>query len=223
MNKILIFDLDDTLYPEITYVQSGFRAVSDWLEAQYGWLSNDTYHYLMQTLEAQGRGMVFNTFLHSKNRLSQQLVKQCLKIYRHHQPNISLAPEALQFLQRWQAPLYLVTDGHKIVQHNKIQALGLSPYFTKTYITHRYGVTNAKPALHCFELIRRQQQCSFQDLIYVGDNPTKDFVNLNKQGSTTVRVLTGEHRQVQAATGYDAQHHINHLGELLKLLTQLEG
>ena len=37
MSNILIFDLDDTLDPEITYVQSGFHAVANALRKLYGW------------------------------------------------------------------------------------------------------------------------------------------------------------------------------------------
>ena len=33
--KAVIFDLDDTLFPERTYVLSGFRAVGDWISETY--------------------------------------------------------------------------------------------------------------------------------------------------------------------------------------------
>ena len=35
MIKIIIFDLDDTLYPEIEFVMSGFRAVSRYISKKY--------------------------------------------------------------------------------------------------------------------------------------------------------------------------------------------
>jgi hypothetical protein len=38
---ILIFDLDDTLYPEHTYVESGFSAVAKHLQLQRGWDAED--------------------------------------------------------------------------------------------------------------------------------------------------------------------------------------
>ena len=31
----VVFELDDTLYPERQFVLSGFRAVDDWLKAKY--------------------------------------------------------------------------------------------------------------------------------------------------------------------------------------------
>ncbi|WP_214515343.1 hypothetical protein, partial [Mycobacterium tuberculosis] len=33
---IVVFDLDDTLYDELTYVQSGFQAVAGYLRDTYG-------------------------------------------------------------------------------------------------------------------------------------------------------------------------------------------
>ena len=33
--KVIIFDLDNTLYPEETYVQSGFKAVARYLSNKY--------------------------------------------------------------------------------------------------------------------------------------------------------------------------------------------
>jgi putative hydrolase of the HAD superfamily len=32
---IIVFDLDDTLYEEITYVRSGFKAVANYLSKNY--------------------------------------------------------------------------------------------------------------------------------------------------------------------------------------------
>ena len=34
--KAALFDLDDTLYPERSYVESGFRVVSDFLAKRFG-------------------------------------------------------------------------------------------------------------------------------------------------------------------------------------------
>ena len=61
------------------------------------------------------------------------------------------------------------------------------------------------------------------DLVYIGDNPNKDFVGLNTVGAKTVRVLTGWHKDVIARTGYEAQHRITDLSRLHTVLPGLEG
>src|SRR5699024_3959766 len=111
-------------------------------------------------------------------------------------------------------PLYVVTDGHKIVQKNKVDALGITELFKKIYITHRFGIKNAKPSIYCFEHIKRKENCRWSDMAYVGDNPKKDFVNLTPLGVRTIRVLTGVYRHVQAQSAYEAKSVIDNLGQL---------
>jgi putative hydrolase of the HAD superfamily len=218
---VLIFDLDDTLYPEITYVQSGFSAVAEAMQRRYGWAAVETLAYMTEILRTRGRGAVFDALLSSRGALTKNAVRACVKTYRHHSPRIELAPEAEAFLRNWPNQPYLVTDGHKVVQAKKVEALGITPRFKRMYITHRFGVKHAKPSPYCFNLIRRAEHCEWSDLVYVGDNPAKDFVSLNALGSTTIRVLTGEHVNSAAMPGHDACYSINSLNELEPLLFTL--
>jgi putative hydrolase of the HAD superfamily len=217
---ILIFDLDDTLYDERQFVEGGLRAVAAWGEAKHGIAAGPSFDLMCEILDREGRGRIFDQWLARHGRLSARAVAQCVAVYRHHSPRLRLFPEAERVLARYQdkAPLYLVTDGHKQVQANKVRALALEPRFRRVLITHRFGVRHAKPSPYCFDLIRRQEGCAFSDLVYVGDNPAKDFVGLNPLGALTVRVLTGVHRGVEARPGYDAQHSIATLDALPDLL-----
>lgn len=206
---VLIFDLDDTLYEEITYVKSGFRAVARWLESEFAWDEELSYRYLRTVLEAEGRGRVFDRLLQRHGRYSTALVQKCVEVYRHHRPLIQLSPAAQDLFPKLvRMPLYLVTDGHKLVQAYKVAALGIHYRFRKVYLTHRYGLRSAKPALTCFERIRTRERCRWGEMVHVGDNPAKDFVNLTPLGVRTIRVLTGAHRDVEARPGYEATYRI---------------
>lgn len=218
---ILIFDLDDTLYDERSFVTSGLGAVARHGEDAHGWNAGESLAFMLNVLENEGRGRVFDRWLDSHGRLSGARVAQCVKVYRHHRPNLELFPAARGVIDRYrgQAPLYLVTDGHKIVQKNKVDALGLLPDFQRVLITHRFGVRHAKPSIHCFERIRQAERCRWTDMVYVGDNPAKDFVSLNGLGALTVRVRTGGHRHVVALPGYDAQISIADLDSLPEVLS----
>ena len=70
-------------------------------------------------------------------------------------------------------------------------------------------------------MIRNLEKCRWEDLIYVGDNPAKDFVTLNKFGATTIRVLTGEYRLDYPKHTYDAKFKINNLSQLEQLLNKV--
>ena len=210
---ILIFDLDDTLYDERTYVMSGLRAVAEFTFQEFGWDVDQSFKQMFAVLEKNGRGRVFDDWLLSREKFSKKLVQQCLRVYRHHQPSISIAGETRELLEnlRQRYPLYIVTDGHKVVQRKKIDALSISPFFKRVFITHRFGIHNAKPSLHCFNLIKSAECVEWHQLAYIGDNPLKDFVNLNRIGAKTIRVLTGAYADMKAVPGYDAQISISNL------------
>jgi putative hydrolase of the HAD superfamily len=219
---ILIFDLDDTLYDEITYVMSGLKAVAKFGEEFFGLNAETSNRFMQKLLYENGRGRIFNDWLASHGLFSKKNVKKCLHIYRHHDPQISLSAETKAVLSHFRDgfPLYLVTDGHKIVQKNKVNALKIDIFFERVFITHNFGIRNAKPSLHCFELIKRAEKCNWDELVYVGDNPTKDFVNLNYVGAKTIRVLTGSYSKLEADRGYDAQVSIPNLQSLDKAIQQ---
>lgn len=203
---ILIFDLDDTLYDESRFVEGGLRAVARRGEELWGWNAAQSLDTLVEILARDGRGNVFDKWLEGHGAWSRRRARDCVQAYRYHRPEIELFPAGRRMIDRYRqgGPLYLVTDGNKIVQRNKVDALGLWTDFKKIYITHRFGVAAAKPSTYCFERIKAETGCEWRDMVYVGDNPVKDFVNLNTLGVFTVRVLTGSHKESLALPGHDA-------------------
>jgi putative hydrolase of the HAD superfamily len=101
-----------------------------------------------------------------------------------------------------------------MVQEKKVKALGLEPYFKKIFITHRYGIHNAKPSVYCFEKIAALEKEKRSNIVYIADNVTKDFVNLRKHGYRTVRVLTGNYAHLNPARGFEADVSIDSLASL---------
>ncbi|WP_296662674.1 HAD family hydrolase [Paraburkholderia sp.] len=222
MSPILIFDLDDTLYPEKSFVDSGFRAVASWMQQQYGWDDQLSLGRMNAILSEKGRGAVFNQWLAENGVASRKAVLRCIQVYRHHMPAISLYPQARSILARLGSKPYLVTDGHKVVQYNKVKALHLENQCAKVLLTHRYGIQHEKPSTLCFQRILERERCDWTDLIYVGDNPAKDFVGLNPIGVRTIRVKTGGHANVLAKPGFDAQHTIDDLSLLPDVLPDID-
>lgn len=220
---VIVFDLDDTLYEERDYVLSGFRAVAAFGERQLRRDADASFRFMTEALDRNGRGAIFDLWLASFGKRSKGLVRECVRVYRHHKPHIRTYDEAQKLLPRLaKYPLYLLTDGHKVVQQKKLDALGIRHAFRHVYITHRYGICHAKPSIHCFERLREREGCDWRQMIYVGDNPAKDFVNLNPLSVHTVRVHTGHHKDLKASAGHDARHAIRGLGEFESLLERIE-
>lgn len=212
---ILVFDLDDTLYEEITYVRSGFQAVANYLKDKYDIPDQEGFAIMIQALETLGRGKVFDAVLHRFNIYSSKNVHKCVTIYRLHAPIIKLSSDGEACLERFRDfPTYIVTDGNKVVQKNKLLALGIYDRVKHPYITHRYGIKNSKPSPYCFLKICERERVSPDQVVYIGDNPNKDFVGIKPLGFNTIRVLTGHFKDLVKDSEFEAHCNIKSLDEL---------
>jgi putative hydrolase of the HAD superfamily len=218
---IVAFDLDDTLYPEETFVRSGFRAVARALHERWGVDEDEAFGVMWTSLHDRGRGSQFDDVVaHFGLR---QSVRELVGIYRHHTPAIALPPESRAVLEALAPrPLYVVTDGHKVVQQGKIEALGLAPYLRHAYVTHRYGIHNRKPSTHVFELLMRRERCAPGDVLYVGDDPSKDFRNLRPLGVRTIRVRTGRCAHVVVPEAEDAERTVASIAAVPAIVEEME-
>jgi putative hydrolase of the HAD superfamily len=215
---VLVFDLDDTLYDETTYVKSGFKAVAAFLKEHFQLNEKKTVQELMLELE-KGRGSIFDNVLKKHSLFTKKRVQQCITVYRLHKPTIELSASGKKCLERFKKyPLYIVTDGNKIVQHNKIKALKVDKMVKQFFITHRYGVHNAKPSTYCFLKICEREKVDPGQVVYIADNISKDFVGIKPLGFKTIQVLTGQYTSLKKEQKYHAALKINSLDELTEKL-----
>ena len=211
---ILAFDLDDTLYSEHSFVLSGFRKVAHIIASSCGVSEVLVLQELISELRENGRGKIFDSVLLNHDVFSQGLLGECIVEYQNHRPDIVLFPGALEILgDDKNMPKYLVTDGNPMTQNNKVDALGIRNFFSEVFTTWSFGREFAKPSLRVFEEILRRENCTFEELVYVADDPNKDFVSLNKAGAITVRVLTGRFSSLQPSVGFDAKFTIENISQ----------
>ncbi|MEF2243929.1 HAD family hydrolase [Paenibacillus sp. IITD108] len=217
--KVIVFDMDDTLYDELTYVKSGFRATAAYLNERYGIPQEDAFTHMNNTLQFEGRGAVFNKVLQAYGLENRSRVIDCIKQYRHHKPQIELYPDAVAVLTQLSSyPVYIVTDGHKEAQHRKLEALGLYSRVKKCYITHRYGKHHAKPSPYCFQQIAKRENMAAAEIVYIGDNVNKDFVGIKPLGFRTVQIMRGSYVHAVRPESYQADSKINSLIEIIDML-----
>lgn len=215
---VIVFDLDDTLYEELSYVRSGFKAVADYLSPLLSMDKEKIAASLYEEVLVQ-RDNVFDRFLQKLRIQNKQLVKNCLRVYRNHQPKLNLFLEAHACLARFQHhPLYIVTDGNHLVQRKKVTALGLDLFVKQCFFTYAHGLRHRKPSPYCFEKICHLERIDPSSLVYVADNPYKDFVGIKPLGFQTIRVLTGPYAQVQVEERFDAEMTLSNLNGLDELL-----
>lgn len=212
---VLVFDLDDTLYDELTFVNSGLNVVAIYISTQHNLDKKLVLNKMNNVLNNQGRGHVFDETLKYFNLFSKKEVRKCLSLYRLHKPKIHLWKEALSCFERFKDyPIYIVTDGNKIVQYNKIIALGLDVLVKKYFITYRFGLKYSKPSPHCFLKISALEKVPTDKIVYIGDNINKDFVGIKPLGFKTIRVKTGQYAALTKSREFDADYSIDSLNEL---------
>lgn len=223
--KVIVFDLDDTLYDEINFVKSGFKEVSKYFLYKYNLDYESFYNFAFYNLKKYGRGKVFDEVLKHFHIYTKTNIKKAISIYRTHKPDINLPEETLNVLNffiKKNIPIFIVTDGNKIVQNNKIEALKLREYIKKDFITYRYGLKYSKPSTYCFEKIAILEKVNYSDIVYVGDNPNKDFINIKKLGFRTIRIKKGMFADIVKSYEYEAELIIKEL-EDLKVIINKKG
>jgi putative hydrolase of the HAD superfamily len=60
-----------------------------------------------------------------------------------------------------------------------------------------------------------------KDIVYIGDNPNKDFVNIKKLGFRTIRVLKGMFSNSNKETKFEAELNILSLVELKNIILNI--
>lgn len=192
--QAIVFDLDDTLYPEHSYVESGFRAVAAWIAEQLGISRDKSFLYLQRLYSSGVRGNTFDQWLEDLGVAPGKWIPQLVRVYREHTPHIAPYPEVLTLLPelRQRFRLGLVSDGYLEVQRSKFGALGISHYFAGVVFSDELGADAWKPSPRPFLLVLERLAVAGQQAIYVADNPTKDFIGARQVGMRTVRVRRPE-------------------------------
>lgn len=223
MIKAVIFDLDDTLISEKEYVRSGFRQVAINISKEYNLDIDKVYELLLDTFEEDSKN-VFNRVLDKLN-ISYEIddIKKLVEIYRGHKPEIKLYDDAkyiLDTLYKKGIKLGIITDGYKITQRNKLEALNIEDYFECIVVTDELGREFWKPHRKSYEIMKNKLKFDYDEMVYVGDNLSKDFVTANKLGMKTVFInrIEGVYSGVEIDDEYLASLEVTNLRKLESIL-----
>ncbi len=223
--KAIVFDMDDTLYPERDYIRSGYRAVADFLadnEKQAG----EIFAILWDIFSHDPREKVFDQVLTRLNITPDpQLITKLIGIYREHKPQISPLPGVVELLEKLRAGGYklgLISDGYLPGQQYKLEALGVKDYFNHVVFTESLGRENWKPAPLAYEMMARALAAAPAECLYIGDNLKKDFISPNALGWKTIcfRDEFQVHFHHKPEPAGEPQQYIYSLSELMPLLTE---
>lgn len=179
----IVFDLDDTLYPEADYAHSALRCFAETAAALYG--TPVVAEDLIAGFEAGEKDAVGKACRQAG--LADAARGELLALMRAHRPAITLPPDSREALARLAArtlPYSILTDGRSLTQRQKIHALGLAGY-AGLFISAETGREKPDPRAYlAVAALHSAGEC----FVYIGDNPAKDFFAPNALGWQTVMI-----------------------------------
>ena len=184
IDKVIIFDLDDTLYKEIDFLKSAFKEISTTISDGNENLGRGLYSFMLT--QYQNGQNAFKKVI-EETGISKFSVEDLISIYRNHKPDIQLGNETRRVLENLKSmglPLGIITDGRSVQQRNKLQALGIESWFDHIIISEEFGSEKPDPSNY-----RYYEEFYKGQFYYIGDNVKKDFISPKILGWTTICLL----------------------------------
>lgn len=209
----VVFDLDDTLYRYRNYKWSGFRAVAQHVASSRQVGAEEIQARLERITDEHGL-LYDDAFddLAAVYEWQEEYVNELITVYRNHEPEITMAPDAIRLLESLTdrtVSLGVLTEGVERMQQRKINALGLTQYIDA------YEITDDKRKTRPFLSLLGKLDVPPRNSCYVGDDPTKDFLVPQELGMTTVRLQAGIRKH---ETGDSQDYEINTMTELPEVI-----
>lgn len=222
-SKLIVFDLDDTLYPEVAYVRSGFRAVAHYIEQKFGAREKQILRVLQTVFDGGQRRGVFNEALRTRGLPhDEELVADLVFVYRNHEPAIRPFRNVRGVLRTLGKDfrVAMLTDGRSDRQLKKVKALGIKHHFERIVCTEDRGKNWLKPSFLGFQELEQSFGLDGTCCAYIADNPLKDFLAPNRMGWLTARVRSknGLYSNLEASGDYKPRFEVEEIGQVIPIL-----
>ena len=224
--KAVIFDIDDTMISEYDYVMGGYRAVAKRLSQDEDVaMSEDEVFEKLKELSKTSYKEVYNRFLDSLGiARDEDRIQELVSVYKHHKPHLKLYDDVRETLDALKAKgikLGIISDGDVARQKNKLKITGLENDFDCVIITDELGdISYRKPDERSYIKMAETLGVDFSDMIYVGDNPTKDFFIKTKYPIKTARIIRehGIYANAEYREGITEDYRIESLRDVIGIV-----
>ncbi|MBU2532977.1 MAG: HAD family hydrolase, partial [Alphaproteobacteria bacterium] len=156
----------------------------------------------------------------------RSLVAELVEAYRSHAPSIKLQPDSARYFERHAGQVFaVITDGPVATQRSKIDALGLAPVLGHIVCSDQWGIGYRKPHPRPYLSVEAWSGVAPGALVYVADNPIKDFKTPKARGWLTVQIARPDRVHKFAAPDESHRPHliVETLDELDACLSRVEG
>lgn len=190
----VLFDLDDTLYDELSFVHGAMAEVAKFLAPIVGGDADGVCGQLLIELARSGRGQVFDAVV-AELGLPDRLVPTLVYVYRSARPPIKLFGDARPLLDRLSQQRIstgVLTDGNGMVQSAKVHLLGLHSLLDVVVFTDAIGRGAPKPDPLGFEIACDLFGMPPERVTYVANDLRKDYAGPRKLGMHSIHVARGQ-------------------------------
>lgn len=218
----VIFDLDDTLYPQIEFDLGCLKKAARYIAVLCHKKDSEIFGILKGIVLKNGieYRQIFDDLFKEIKFDGMRFIKEILNHYWSAKPQIVVFPDTFFVLDylKDKYDLAIITDGYPDIQQYKINTLGLSKYFDKILFTDNYGVDNRKPSRYVFDVFLKETQFLPEKCVYIGNDPQRDFYPARKSGMHTVRIKQGSFAGITLGGEYEADYTVNNISQLIELV-----
>jgi putative hydrolase of the HAD superfamily len=225
----VVFDLEDTLFDKSDWIIPAIEYAAE----QFG-LDLTRTAELLQEYSQRPTGLDANVYNHvllgcGQFDTAMNVRALCAWANQYHpaRGSLQLYPGTLTALECMSAKykLAIVAEGQVETQKLKISALGIEPVIPViAYSDEIDGIRSRRPDPRGVLLAIQKLNLPPSEVLWVADNPARDFLRLRERGVLTARVLTGEcSRQDPPSQAHAADYNISSVARLPALLEELKG
>ncbi|MEL6287336.1 MAG: HAD family hydrolase [Pseudomonadota bacterium] len=226
----LLIDLDDTLYAEHAFVDSGLRAVAAEAAKSFDADEATLLAHLRYDFAKYGRVQIFDRLVQrfasnddvtrvEKNSVSVATLVAC---YRAHAPELAPYPEVEPALAKLQDhfTIAIVTDGAPDVQRRKLAALDLGAAIT--HVTLCWEIDAPKPSPKGFQHAARKLGVAHERALIIGDDPHHDIAAAVDGEFAACRVRTGRFAHIETPQPPERYRELSSFADVARWLTDSE-
>lgn len=168
--KLVIFDLDDTLFNEIDYLEVAYWEIDRLASEEFGVSRGKVAEWLLCTFKERGRHRIFQEMF-DRFAIPDAFLSECLAALRtvSSVPNLKLKPWVGPTLTQLSGRAAILTNGHVVQQKNKVRLLGVTDFFPGIAI-YFAELTRPKPYPDSFEQISEDFSVEARECVFIGDS-----------------------------------------------------
>jgi len=195
--KAILFDIDDTLFPSSAFASLARKnAIAAMFASGMQASSISAKKELEKIISKYGSNYSghFNRLV-EKFKCKDKNYSVAAGIWAYHSTKACISPypkvkNALLKLQKRGFILCVASEGIEIKQWDKLIRLGLDSNFNHVFVT-------PKKDEKFYLSICKKLKLSPNQILMVGDNPSKDILEARKAGLKTLRILLGKHSKLK--------------------------